>query len=226
MNPQHPPQKVAQQQAPQHELSITDQIHEIKRDRMGPDELYDLRRELMEMGETNLAVRVDIEYGNSLRYDDYRPKFTASNLVTIAMFLGNVEYSHIMQGNRQRAQLVSNIADTISDHFRDWADEHDVDLSQYLGIEIGGGDDSDNVTRDHSERMESAKHDQDVEVEVSGDVDFGPDNDTGIEPTDVEEKPVDFGPDDVEEEQLMQKPQEPDQPGNAGDEPDNDPEGA
>lgn len=199
------------------DLDVTDEIHSFDRGDLGPDELYDVRQELLDLGEREMAIRVDIEYGNSLRYDDYRPKFVVNDLVKLVLFLGNARYRHVMAGNRQRADAVEDVAVTISEHFETWADEHDVPLEQYIGLDLGSR--IPDAGRDHAERMQRAKHDPDVEADVEH-----------VE-VEVEEGGLeDLLPSAVEEKELNPKPQEPDSPGDEpgiddGDGPD-DPEGA
>lgn len=149
------------------ELDIADRLHEFRRDRLGPDELYDLRREIMGVGELPLAVRVDAEYRNSLRYDDYSPAFGSDDLVRMLMLLGNIEYQHVASGNRLRSDVTRGLAETIAGNLRSWSDEHEIPLDAYLGLRFDG--DEDEIERDHTERMKRAKHEQDeeeIEVEV------------------------------------------------------------
>lgn len=195
-------------------LDVTDQVHVFPREKMGPDELYDLRREMLELGEEHMAVRIDIEYGNSLRYDDYRPKFTAQNLVSILMLLGNVEYHHVMHGNRNRSDIVKSLSSTISEHFRAWSDKHDVALEEYLGIEIGAAEGADNVERDHSERMKRARHEERDTEEITVEAKEGG----------LDDEELDFGPDAVDEKELHPQPQTPDSPDVPGGESGDDPE--
>lgn len=191
------PQQAKTRPEQDHDLTLTEQIHEFSREDLGPDELYDLRREINEYGEEALAIRVDIEYGNSLKYGDYRAKFTALNLVQIVMILGNVRYQHVMHGNRNRADITEDLSNTISNHFNTWAEEHDVDLEQYLGVPLGAGENADDVSRDHTDRMQQAKHDRDSE-------------DITVE---TEEGPLDdVGPDAVEEKEIRPQQQTPDTP--------------
>lgn len=172
-------------------ITLTEQIHEFERDEIGPDELYDLRRELVAIGEEDLATRVDIEYGNSLRYTDYRPQFASLELFQIVTVLGNIQYRHVMNGNRNRADIVDDLIDMISHHFAEWSEQYDVPLDEYLGVTLGVREDADTVERDHTHRMEQAKHDRDSE-DITVETEEGPLDEIG--PDEVEEKEIHPGP--------------------------------
>lgn len=180
------------------ELDSTDKIQRFQPSEFGPDELYDLRREISAFErDAPLRVRVDIEYENSLQYDDYYPKFTTNEVISMAMHLASVHQHHIMHGNRTRADRTEELVKTLSTRFQQWAEFHGVDPSRFLGIDVGG--DRPSGAGRHDDRLDRAEMDyEDVDVEVE------------------EGSLKDILPDAIEEKEMSPHPPEPDSPDEPG----------
>lgn len=96
------------------------------RESLDADDLYDVRREAEEIDAIALAARIEIERRNCISYDDYRATFGQHELLDIGMALMEAKKNRQLQGDTERVQRISELAESFLDAF-DFDDEDSVE---------------------------------------------------------------------------------------------------